>query len=91
MLAKEASEKEGTLDVSAAKVELMKISGAVTKIDEGGRAIHIGDKSAAISGSRTELTIDGKPGDRANVKMGMMCEAELTGDNGSEAKTFSCK
>jgi tripartite-type tricarboxylate transporter receptor subunit TctC len=91
MLAREASEKEGTLDVSAAKVELMKISGAVTKIEEGGRTIHLGDKSAAISGSRTELTIDGKPGDRANVKMGMMCEAELTGDNGSEAKTFSCK
>jgi tripartite-type tricarboxylate transporter receptor subunit TctC len=91
MLAKEASEKEGTLDVSAAKVELMKISGAVTKIDEGGRAIHIGDKSAAISGSRTELTIGGQPGDRANIQVGMTCEAELTGESGSEAKSVACQ
>ncbi|HSM20058.1 MAG TPA: tripartite tricarboxylate transporter substrate-binding protein, partial [Hyphomicrobiales bacterium] len=90
-LAKEAAEKEGKIEVSEVKVDLMKISGEVTKIEDGGRTIHLGDKSAAISGSRTELTIDGKPDDRGNVKMGMMCEAELTGDNGSEAKTFACK
>ena len=89
--AKEASEKEGTLEISEAKVQLMKISGAVTKIEKGGRTIHLGDKSAAISGSRTELMIGGKPGDRGNITVGMTCEAELTGENGSEAKTFSCK
>jgi len=91
MLAKEASEKEGTLEISEIKAALMKISGAVTKIEEGGRTIHLGDKSAAISGSRTELTIGGQPGDRANITVGMTCEAELTGEDGSEAKMVSCK
>jgi len=90
-LAKEASEKVGKLEITEIKAQLMKISGAVTEIEGGGRTIHLGDKSAAISGSRTKLTIGGKPGDRANVKVGMMCEGELTGENGSEAKTFDCK
>lgn len=91
MAAKEASEKEGTLEITEITANLMKISGAVTKIEGGGRTIHLGDKSAAISGSRTAVMIDGKPGDRANIKMGMTCEGELTGDDGSEAKTFACK
>lgn len=89
--AKEASEKEGTLEVSEVKVALMKISGAVTKIESGGRTIYLGDKSTTISGSRTTLTIGGQPGDRANIKVGMTCEAELTGDVGSEAKTVACQ
>ena len=68
----------------------MKISGAVTEIKKGGRVIHLGDKSAKISGSRTKLTIAGKPDDRGNVTVGMNCEAELKGESGSEAKTFAC-
>ncbi|HSG95047.1 MAG TPA: hypothetical protein VLA28_05975, partial [Afifellaceae bacterium] len=66
------------------------ISGAVTKLEDGNRLIHLGDKSAKISGSRTTLTIGGKASNRDAVKIGMNCEAELTGENGSEAKTFAC-
>lgn len=88
--AKEASERADKLEITEAKVELMKISGAVTEIVKGGRTVHLGDKSAAISGSRTTIMIGGKAGDRDAIAMGMNCEAELTGENGSEAKTFSC-
>jgi tripartite-type tricarboxylate transporter receptor subunit TctC len=88
--AKEASERADKLEITEIKVELTKISGDVTKIEKGGRVIHLGDMSAKISGSRTELMIGGKSDDRGNVKVGMKCEAELTGESGSEAKTFSC-
>ena len=88
--AKEASERDDRIEITEVKVELMKISGAVTEVESGGRVIHIGDKSAGISGSRTKLTIGGNSGDRANITVGMNCEAELTGDNGSEATMVSC-
>ncbi len=88
--AKEASERADKLEITEIKVELMKISGAVTEIVKGGRTVHLGDKSAKISGSRTAVMIGGKSDDRGNIAMGMNCEAELTGENGSEAKTFSC-
>lgn len=43
-----------------------------------------------ISGSRTTLSIGGKKGDRAAVKVGMACT--VTADEGStEAKTLDCK
>lgn len=88
--AKEATERVDKTQITMIKVDLMKISGTVTEIKKGGRVIHLGDKSAKISGSRTKLTIGGKPDDRGNVKVGMNCEAELKGESGSEAKTFSC-
>ena len=88
--AKEATEKVDKTEITMIEVALMKISGAVTEIIKGGRTVHLGDKSAAISGSRTAVMIGGKTDDRGNIKMGMNCEAELTGENGSEAKTFTC-
>jgi len=88
--AKEASERADKLEITEIKVELMKISGAVTEIIKGGRTVHLGDKSAKISGSRTTVMIGGKAGDRGAIAMGMNCEAELKGENGSEAKTISC-
>lgn len=88
-LAREAAEKE--IETSQAAVEMLKISGAVTKVEEEGRTIFLGDdQSAAISGSRTTVTIGGSPGDRSQIQVGMTCEAELTGENGSEAKSISC-
>ena len=77
-------------EITKITIELMEISGTVTEIKKGGRVIHLGDKSAKISGSRTKLTIGGKPDDRGNVTVGMNCEAELKGESGSEAKTFAC-
>ena len=88
--AKEATERVDKTQITMIKVDLMKISGAITEIKKGGRVIYLGDKSAKISGSRTKLMIGGKPDDRGNVKVGMNCEAELKGESGSEAKTFSC-
>jgi tripartite-type tricarboxylate transporter receptor subunit TctC len=88
-LAKEAAEKD--IETSQAAVQTLKISGAVTKIEEEGRTVYLGDdQSATISGSRTTVTIGGNPSDRSQIQVGMNCEAELTGENGSEAKTLSC-
>jgi hypothetical protein len=43
---------------------------------------------AAISGSRTEITIAGKKAERENIKTGMICS--LDGSGGGEAKSISC-
>jgi tripartite-type tricarboxylate transporter receptor subunit TctC len=81
---------EGTIETTQAVVALEKITGAVTKIEDDGRKVFIGDKSATISGSRTTVTVGGAAGDRGQIKVGMTCEAELTEGDGSEAKTLSC-
>ena len=88
--AKEATERAEKIEITKITVELMEISGTVTEIKKGGRVIHLGDKSAKISGSRTAVMIGGKTDERGNIKMGMNCKAELTGKDGSEAKTFAC-
>ena len=75
------------LDTADAEV----VKGKVTKIERGGRTIHMGDKSAKISGSRTKVTLGGKDGDRGDIKVGMECTADLKGESGSEAKTIDCK
>lgn len=68
-----------------------KVEGKVTKTERGGRMIHMGDKSGKISGSRTDVQINGKSGDREDIKVGMTCAADLKGKSGSEAKMISCK
>jgi hypothetical protein len=88
--AKEATEKVDKTEITMIEIALMKISGTVTEIIKGGRTVHLGEKSAKISGSRTAVMIGGKSDERGNIAMGMNCEAELIGENGSEAKTFSC-
>jgi hypothetical protein len=67
------------------------LEGKVTAVEKEGRVVKFGDKSANISGSRTEVQINGKPGDRADIKAGMTCTADLKGQSGSEAKLISCK
>jgi phosphohistidine swiveling domain-containing protein len=42
---------------------------------------------AAISGSRTEITVAGQKGDRTSIKSGMTCTVDASG---AEAKTISC-
>jgi tripartite-type tricarboxylate transporter receptor subunit TctC len=44
---------------------------------------------AAISGSRTEITIAGKKGDRKDLKSGMTCTIDAP-SSGAEAKTIAC-
>jgi tripartite-type tricarboxylate transporter receptor subunit TctC len=44
---------------------------------------------ATLSGSRTEVSIAGQKGDRANIKVGMACSVEAP-SSGAEAKTVAC-
>lgn len=67
------------------------VEGKVTEVQRGGRMIVMGKNSAKISGSRTDVSINGKEDDRENIKVGMTCSADLKGASGSEAKKISCK
>jgi tripartite-type tricarboxylate transporter receptor subunit TctC len=44
---------------------------------------------AAVSGSRTEITVGGQKGDRKLMKVGMKCAIEVP-NSGAEAKTIAC-
>jgi tripartite-type tricarboxylate transporter receptor subunit TctC len=44
---------------------------------------------AAVSGSRTEITVAGKKGDRKDLKSGMTCTIDAP-SSGAEAKTIAC-
>lgn len=81
----------GMVALPAGTADAETIKGKVTATEGEGRTIHLGDKSAQISGSRTKVTIGGQPGDRANITVGMECTADLQGESGSEAKTIDCK
>ena len=86
-----ARENIGNIDITKVKIETVMLKGAVTKVVKGGRSIHFGDDVAKISGSRTKVTIGGAEVDRKEIKVGMVCTADLKGKSGSEAKTVSCK
>ena len=82
----------GVVAIPADTADADMVKGKVTKSERGGRIIHIWKGiSAKISGSRTKVTIGGKEDDRANIKVGMECTADLKGASGSEAKTIDCK
>ncbi len=81
----------GVVAIPADTADAEMVKGKVTKSERDGRMIHMGDKSAKISGSRTKVMIGGKEDDRANIKVGMECSADLKGASGSEAKTIDCK
>lgn len=77
------------LPINVAFAEM--VEGKVTAVERGGRMVKMGNKSAKISGSRTDVSINGKEDDRGNIKVGMTCSADLKGGSGSEAKKISCK
>ena len=62
------------------------IQGKVTGVENGGRQVMIGGKTVKVSGSRTKVTINGKSGDRGEIKAGMTCKADA-----ESAKTLDCK
>lgn len=70
------------------------ISVKLGEIIEGGRKIAFDVKgakhTASISGSRTKITVGGKPGKRDSLKAGMDCKVDYAGDGG-EAKSVECK
>jgi hypothetical protein len=67
-----------------------KVEGKVTAVEKEGRVVKFGGTSAKISGSRTKVHINGKPGDRGEIKVGMTCTADLKEGSGSEAKQINC-
>lgn len=66
----------------------------LTRIERGGRMLHfkVGDAThkSKVSGSRTQITVAGKPVRRNKLKEGMDCAVTYGGD-GSEAKLVACK
>jgi tripartite-type tricarboxylate transporter receptor subunit TctC len=80
--------------LSAPKVTYLRHTGKVTQTKRGGRRIYIMYKGkeikANISGSRTKVTLNGKPDKRKNVKPGMTCTFVYI-RAGGEAKQLICK
>ena len=93
--AKEATEKTGGMFIEKAKIQMVEDTGKVSKIVKAGRTIALtrGDGkevSAKVSGSRTEVVIDGKKASRKEVKAGMTCTFTYPAA-GQEAKKVDCK
>jgi phosphohistidine swiveling domain-containing protein len=68
--------------------------GTIAELKDDGRQVVLklaDGKSfeAAISGSRTEVTVAGQKGDRKSIKTGMICTVDAP-SSGAEAKTVSC-
>jgi tripartite-type tricarboxylate transporter receptor subunit TctC len=87
--------KKLIIDANApVKVTYLNHTGKVTQTKRGGRQIFINYKGkeikAKISGSRTKVTINGKKGNRKNVKPGMTCTFVYL-RLGAEAKQLNCK
>ncbi|MDH3240417.1 MAG: tripartite tricarboxylate transporter substrate binding protein, partial [Alphaproteobacteria bacterium] len=80
--------------LSAPKVTYLKHTGPVTQTKRGGRRVFITYQGkeivAKVSGSRTKVSIDGKPDKRKNVKAGMTCTFVYL-KMGGEAKELNCK
>jgi hypothetical protein len=62
-------------------------AGKVDSVENEGRVIVIGGTKYKVSGSKTKITIGGKPGDRGQIKAGMMCDAKGKGT----ATSIDCK
>lgn len=81
-------------EAKTAKIEMAKHTGKVTATKKGGRSIVIDYKgknvTAKVSGSRTNLTVNGKKAKRKAVKVGMTCTFTYPGA-GMEAKSVDCK
>jgi tripartite-type tricarboxylate transporter receptor subunit TctC len=70
------------------------VNGTVAELKDDGRQVvlKLADGKtfeAAISGSRTEVTVAGQKGDRKSLKAGMACTVEAP-KSGAEAKTVIC-
>jgi tripartite-type tricarboxylate transporter receptor subunit TctC len=88
-LLKQATEKPKDTPAAAAGTK-----GTVTELKNDGRQIVLKlpdgkTFEAAISGSRTEITVAGQKGDRTSIKSGMTCTVDASG-GAAEARTISC-
>lgn len=81
-------------ELSKVEVAMVKHEGKVTKTKRGGRQIFLSHKGkevwAKVSGSRTKVTLNGKPAKRKAIKVGMTCTFAYPRAN-AEAKRVDCK
>jgi hypothetical protein len=72
-----------------------KVSIKLGSVSPDGRVITFKDSGkdikSKISGSRTKITIGGKPGKRSALKAGMPCEIDYKPGGDNEPKTIDCK
>jgi tripartite-type tricarboxylate transporter receptor subunit TctC len=78
----------------AQKAPTVEAKGTIESLDNANKQIKLktgsGVVSGEISGSRTTLTINGSPGNRADLKVGMSCT--LVADQGAtELESLDCK
>jgi tripartite-type tricarboxylate transporter receptor subunit TctC len=80
--------------LATTKVEYLTHAGPVTKSERDGRKVFIKhqgkDVHAETSGSRTKVTIGGKPAKRGDIKVGMTCALTYLRP-GAEATKIDCK
>jgi tripartite-type tricarboxylate transporter receptor subunit TctC len=67
------------------RLEAVENEGRVVRFVVGGTPI-----AAAISGSRTRVTLDGQPADRSALRVSMPCEITYRTDAEHEAQVLSC-
>lgn len=71
-----------------------KVATSLTQILKGGRELAFkvgaGEHKVKISGTRTQISLNGKAVRRNKLKQGMACNITYSGD-GSEAKVVACK
>ncbi len=68
-----------------------KLSGAIKKVDKGGRVIHVAGKKIRISKSRTKISISKKKASRDDFKVGLKCDVVVATRKGRfEAKSVVC-
>lgn len=81
-------------DLTSAKAKMVKHTGSVTKVVGEGREVfirHDGQEvGTKISGSRTDIVIDGKKEKRSKIAAGMTCTFNYEGP-GKESATVECK
>ena len=84
--------KHGLAGSTKKKTKATKVK--IADIKRGGREIYFKVKGkthkAKISGSRTDITINGEMESRGKLKVGMSCTVAYPG-NGKEAKSVKCK
>jgi len=89
--AKEATTYTGNIEISKAVIPVETKSGKITGIKRGGRRVSWegGDtkRTLAVSGSKTEVMVDGKKAKRSALKEGMSCKFTY---QASAAKKIAC-
>ncbi len=75
-------------------LKIMTVSAKLDAVKRGGRAIQFKVKgeaqTAKVSGSRTQVTVDGEFADRSLLKSGYTCKIVYTGNN-QEAQKINCR